>query len=473
MRTGWRYRIGSFVGVLALTIAAVGLANSHPLQVLFTTYVPVFWRLDPTVLTGDDLLLATWVTVFAVAVSLGPLYKPRPRRLLDIITLVHKRIVFAGCFLATLGFFNYSYRLPRATLVLICAILFVGLPGWFMLIRHRPIGNVSRAILVGDDPGAMETILETAELPILGYVAPPGAPFSETRPAVTPAVADGGDRAKNERSLDDLRLLGGFSRLDEVLVEHDVDTAVLAFDRPDRAEFFGALDACYEHGVAAKVHRRHADSVLTTGFGSGELVDIDLEPWDTLDHMIKRGFDVAFAVVGLLVLLPVAAAIVVAIKLDDGGSVLYSQKRTATFGETFTVYKFRSMVVATEDRTPIDDTENPHITRVGRVIRQTHLDEIPQLWSVLTGRMSVVGPRAAWVDEEVELEGIAADWRKRWFVKPGLTGLAQINDVSSTDPESKLRYDVEYIRRQSFWFDSKIVVRQLWQVFTDLLAMVR
>jgi lipopolysaccharide/colanic/teichoic acid biosynthesis glycosyltransferase len=82
--------------------------------------------------------------------------------------------------------------------------------------------------------------------------------------------------------------------------------------------------------------------------------------------------------------------------------------------------------------------------------------------------MSVVGPRAAWVTEEAVLEAEADTWRRRWFVKPGLTGLAQINDATSTDPETKLRYDIEYIQNQSFWFDLKIVIRQLWKVVEDL-----
>ena len=112
------------------------------------------------------------------------------------------------------------------------------------------------------------------------------------------------------------------------------------------------------------------------------------------------------------------------------------------------------------------------MTRVGQAIRKTHLDEIPQLWTILIGKMSVVGPRAVWIDEEIHLEEKAASWRKRWFIKPGLTGLAQINDATSADAEAKLRYDLEYIRRQSFWFDMKIVVRQLWLVGNNALAFI-
>jgi lipopolysaccharide/colanic/teichoic acid biosynthesis glycosyltransferase len=82
--------------------------------------------------------------------------------------------------------------------------------------------------------------------------------------------------------------------------------------------------------------------------------------------------------------------------------------------------------------------------------------------------MSAVGLRAAWTGEKGHLEEITHDWRKRWFVKPGLTGLAQVNDVSSTDPETKLRYDIEYIRKQGFWFELKIVVRQIWLMIFDI-----
>jgi len=143
--------------------------------------------------------------------------------------------------------------------------------------------------------------------------------------------------------------------------------------------------------------------VLTSGFGSDELLDVELEPWDTFDHMAKRAFDIAFASVGLLIAAPLLFVIALAIKLDDGGSILYSQERTATFGDTFQIFKFRSMVENVEDADPVDDEENPYITRVGGVLRTTHLDEIPQLWSILKGDMSVVGPRAVWVDEEFEL----------------------------------------------------------------------
>ncbi|CAM3018670.1 hypothetical protein HASA104033_12015 [Halobacterium salinarum] len=248
---------------------------------------------------------------------------------------------------------------------------------------------------------------------------------------------------------------------------------MLAFEHTDRAEFFGALDACYEHGVDAKVHRDHADQVLTAEGDVGTLVEVDVEPWDVQDYALKRIFDVAFSGIGLVVLSPVILGIAVAIKLDDGGSVLYQQERTAVFGETFAVYKFRSMRSKGESAEPVDDEDNDRITRVGRVLRQTHLDEIPQLWSILVGNMSVVGPRAVWTEEESLLEAEEQSWRKRWFVKPGLTGLAQVNDVKSTEPEEKLRYDLQYVKQQSFGYDVKLVIRQIWKVGVDAVDTLR
>jgi lipopolysaccharide/colanic/teichoic acid biosynthesis glycosyltransferase len=299
---------------------------------------------------------------------------------------------------------------------------------------------------------------------LLGYLCPTVAFEDEIESVSTTTVTDGGTV--------ELERLGGLSRIEDVLVEYDVDTVVLAFEHTDRAEFFGALDACYEHGIAAKVHRDHADAVLTAEGDFGTLVDVQVEPWDIQDYVFKRGFDVAFAGLALLVLSPIIALIALAIKLEGNGPVLFSQDRTYLLGETFTVYKFRTLKPDPEGEvgTTFDgDRETP----LGNFLRATHLDEIPQLWSILSGGMSVVGPRPAQTELEDDFEAETAQWRKRWFVKPGLTGLAQINDANSQNPREKIKYDLQYIRNQGFWYDLRIVVRQLWKVFEDVLSLAR
>ncbi|MFB6228604.1 MAG: sugar transferase [Halobacteriales archaeon] len=272
--------------------------------------------------------------------------------------------------------------------------------------------------------------------------------------------------------------VGGLSRLGAIIGDYGIDTAAFAFSETDREEFFGVLGTCHDHGVAAVIRREKADSVLVNGDPGKELLEIDVEPWDWQERMVKRAFDVGFALGGLVVLSPVILVIALVVKLEDGGSVLYGQERTAELGETFTMYKSRSMVENAEAGTgaKLSEEDNggrdPRVTRVGRLLRQTHLDEIPQLWSILVGDMSVVGPRPERPVLDGEIEAEVLRWRQRWFVKPGLTGLAQINDATGYNPAEKLRYDVDYIRRQSLRFDVGIVVRQVWAVVEDVATLV-
>jgi len=467
MATGWRYRVASVLGSAGLTALAIYFANLTTIQQAFAL-IPYIGRPAPNVLENGNLTLAISTTLAVVLSAMWPVFKPRPRRILDTFLLTQKRVFLSMIGLAALGYFNYSYRLPRPTLMITTALLLLWLPAWNVAIRRRP-STTSRALIVGDNFSAMEAILEATTLDVIGYISPPSSYESSDGLGVSsPTMSDGGVL---DRQLDELPCLGGLSRLDEVFVKNDVDTALLAFTETDRAEFFGTLDACYEHGVTAMVHRDHADDILTAGVAGGDLLEVDLEPWDWQDYVAKRMFDVVFAGSVLLVCAPVIAVIAAAIKFDSPGPILYSQKRTAEFGDTFIVYKFRSMVPEAEAETGAKLSEedkgdrDPRVTCVGKWLRQTHLDEIPQLWSILIGNMSVVGPRPERPELDSDMESGAKDWRSRWFVKPGLTGLAQINDATGHDPELKLRYDVEYIRQQSFWFDVMIVIRQVWKVF--------
>ncbi|WP_458189886.1 sugar transferase [Haladaptatus sp. NG-WS-4] len=471
MASGLRYRLASIGGTTLTAMLVVVIANLSTVQQSVTTLVPVVSQLPGQVLTGERFMLTTLITATVVTASLVPIYKPRPRRILDTIFLTEKRVLVACFALATIGYFDYSYRLPRSTLIVVTALLGLGLPLLFIVIRRQPIDEHARAVVVGDDIEAIDSVLETTTIPVLGYVSPPIGRGIKSEHG-TPLVADGW----GEQPLSGAHRLGGLSRLEEVLLENDIDTAILAFSTTDRAEFFGALDTCHKHGVTAQAPSRHIDSVLTKTEATADdkLVEIALEPWDWQDYLFKRTFDVLFATVSLLALAPLLGGIALAIKLDSPGPVFYSQARTAEFGGTFQVYKFRSMVTDAEAETGAKVSEedkgevDPRVTRVGRILRRTHLDEIPQLWSILMGDMSVVGPRPERPELDSDIETGVVEWRKRWFIKPGLTGLAQISDATGHEPAKKLRYDIEYIRRQSFWFDIQIVTRQIWQVVRDI-----
>lgn len=465
MNGGWRYRTAGVVGTAVITATVIVLVN-NAVVLSVASVMPVLSQLPPDTPHGPELFWELLTATAAFVVVMMPLYKPRPRRFLDTVAVCQRRVLLGMVALAAIGYFDYTYRLPRLTVLLATPVLLLVLPGWFVWIRRRPDGMPSRAVVIGDDPEQIRTVAEETDQPLLGYLAPSKV-FTEGGIKRT-AATDGG-----------LERVGGLLRIEEVLVDLDVDTAILAFERANRAEFFGALDACYDHGISAKVHRDHADSVLTSEEALETFVDVDIEPWDIQDYIVKRVFDVIISLVGLIALAPVMVAVAITIKLDDGGTVLYKQKRTTTFGGTFDVYKFRTMVVDAERETgPVLSSGDvggvdTRVTNIGRILRRTHLDEIPQLWLILKGDMSVVGPRPERPALDDDIQGDVFEWRKRWFVKPGLTGLAQVNGVGSDNPDEKVRYDLEYVRRQSVNLDVKIVIRQIWAVLTGLAPPLR
>jgi len=187
--------------------------------------------------------------------------------------------------------------------------------------------------------------------------------------------------------------------------------------------------------------------------------------------MMKRTFDCALAGAGLLASAPLWMLIAMAIKLEDGGPVFFRQTRVGLGGRTFDALKFRSMVADAEARTgPVQAAENdPRVTRVGRIMRATAMDELPQLWNIFAGDMSFVGPRPL-RPGEVEVRGdgqlVPLDqipgYEARHRIRPGLTGLTQVyapRDISRT---SKFRLDQVYLKRAGFWLDLKLILLSFW-----------
>lgn len=188
----------------------------------------------------------------------------------------------------------------------------------------------------------------------------------------------------------------------------------------------------------------------------------------------KRTLDVLLSGVGLVVSAPLWALAAVAIKLDSRGPVFYSQPRVGEGGRSFEAYKFRSMVVDAErDRGPVQATAgDPRVTRVGRVMRATAMDELPQLWNIFRGDMSFVGPRALRPEEievdaagrPVSLEAIPG-FAERCAVPPGLTGVAQIYARRDIPRRHKFRFDRLYVRRRSFGLDVRLILLSFWITF--------
>jgi lipopolysaccharide/colanic/teichoic acid biosynthesis glycosyltransferase len=192
------------------------------------------------------------------------------------------------------------------------------------------------------------------------------------------------------------------------------------------------------------------------------------------EPLLKRPLDIILSSVMLILSVPLVLPITLAIKLEDGGPVFYCQKRWGRSGKSFMAYKFRTMRPnADEEFGIVQAKENdPRITRVGRILRSMGLDELPQIINIFLGEMSFVGPRSLAVGEkindsknhQVQYEDITG-FRERLYVRPGLTGLATIYIPKDTTPRHKFRYDLLYIRKQSFCLDLYLIVLSFWISF--------
>jgi sugar transferase EpsL len=179
----------------------------------------------------------------------------------------------------------------------------------------------------------------------------------------------------------------------------------------------------------------------------------------TLKRASKRAFDLVLSAAGLLVTFPLHLAIAIAIRLTMGRPVLFRQTRPGLGGRPFTLVKFRTM---SEPQDGKDATDGARLTRLGAFLRRTSLDEIPELWNVLRGDMSLVGPRPL-LDRY--LDRYSSQQARRHEVKPGVTGLAQVNGRNAISWEEKLDLDVWYVDHQSLILDLKILAKTAWQVF--------
>lgn len=214
---------------------------------------------------------------------------------------------------------------------------------------------------------------------------------------------------------------------------------------------------------------------------------------------VKRIFDIIAATIGLIIAIPLGLIIALLVKLESRGPVFYSQERVGvnrrkrdrrTYqktdignqrstdrrhksnpGNLFKVYKFRTMINDAEKETgPVwASKDDPRITKIGMFLRKTRLDEIPQFFNVLTGDMSLVGPRPERLEFIEELSEKVENYLERLEVKPGLTGLAQVSNGYDDSIESvklKVKYDLEYINNRSIWLDFQILLKTVWVVLT-------
>ncbi|WP_101773104.1 sugar transferase [Peptostreptococcus faecalis] len=184
-------------------------------------------------------------------------------------------------------------------------------------------------------------------------------------------------------------------------------------------------------------------------------------------ELYQRIFDIILSSVALIIGVPIILIFGLLIKIEDNGPITYKQERLGRNGKEFYVYKLRSMRTDAEKfGAQWAEKDDPRITKVGKFIRKTRIDEIPQLWNILKGDMGIIGPRPERSIFTKEFEEIYPCFVNRLAIKPGLTGWAQVNGGYEMDPGEKLEYDLYYIKNRSIMLDVKIVFMTVKVVFT-------
>ncbi|MCG6658038.1 undecaprenyl-phosphate glucose phosphotransferase [Halomonas campisalis] len=201
-------------------------------------------------------------------------------------------------------------------------------------------------------------------------------------------------------------------------------------------------------------------------------IDLSVTPMDGMARVIKRIEDILLGVFISILILPICVMIVLAIKLTSPGPVLFKQYRTGANGKQFKVYKFRSMEVHHEEGGRLTQATpgDPRVTKVGAFLRRTSLDELPQFYNVLQGRMSIVGPRPHALAHNEHYKELVESYMRRHKVKPGITGWAQVNGLrGETDTlekmEKRVEYDLWYIDNWSLWLDLRIIILTVFKGF--------
>ncbi|MFO7871139.1 MAG: undecaprenyl-phosphate glucose phosphotransferase [Kiritimatiellia bacterium] len=262
-------------------------------------------------------------------------------------------------------------------------------------------------------------------------------------------------------------ILGTVEELGSVISEHRVDQVILVNSSPGREKIVDIILMCERNLIAFNMVP-DLFRVMTSTMDVQSLNDIPLlglSRWP-LDYfwnrLLKRAEDITGSAVGLLLAGPVIALAAVAVKAVSPGPVFYKQERCGEGGKTFTLYKLRTMPVDAEaDTGPVWTVENdPRRTRLGALLRRLNLDELPQLWNVLKGEMSLVGPRPERPHFVEQFKENIMHYMQRHVSKPGMTGWAQINGLrGNTSISERLKYDLYYLENWSLAFDFKILLR--------------
>ena len=444
-------RFGSFFAVNQERLHGAPWSVYPELEV----YLNVFW-----------IIIAMTLRLYKRQTSLDE----RPRANIEEIRAVGRAgLILAGCLLVSIvarGGYNYYSRFFLAYFLTAAPIILIGLR---ILVQ-------SAATTVRQQKSPRKNII------VIG-AGSYGARFYETvsaNPRYGYRVLGFLDDNGKDSHVGSM-ILGKLRDLDRVASHQTIDEVVIALPKSDEATIGRLVTECENRciRVALLPADGFADDLPSFGvplaprtlervgeFSLVRMREAPLDQWQS--RMLKRSFDIAFSIAVLVLVFPFVFAIsAIIIKLTSRGPIFFKQDRTGEDGRTFTCFKFRTMLsdhttAHLRQATPND----PRLTLAGRILRHTSMDELPQFWNVLKGDMSVVGPRPHMLKHTEDYRNIIAQYMVRHFVKPGVTGWAQVNGLrgattTSDAMQRRIEHDLYYIENWSFLLDLSIIGRTM------------
>jgi len=371
------------------------------------------------------------------------LFDNEDKTFVDIIFNVIFAVSIATVLMTTIGFFDRTFALPRVVMLYIWIGNVTFLSTWHIIARPS-FKEKKRTIIIGADKKIIPML---KNYDILGFIDD-----------------------KRKKPVLNYPILGKLSDIRRILTKYRISDVIIALPPEMHNKILDIVLECKDLYIDIYTVPHLYEFILTGSHPSSKLINLNIEPLSFYTRLMKRVFDLVLAIIGLIVFALPMLIIGIIVILDFSGPVLYRQKRLKKYSKTFYIYKFRTMIKDAEKGIgPVisDNKKDKRITNFGRFLRKTHLDELPQLFSILKGDMSFVGPRPERPELAKKFSKKIKEWNKRVYIKPGLTGVAQINNITGLKPDEKIKSDIFYLRNQSLFLDIKIILQQLKKVILN------
>ncbi|MDO8885925.1 sugar transferase [Candidatus Oleimmundimicrobium sp.] len=376
----------------------------------------------------------------------------------DVFFSVLKAVTLSTLIIMSITFFFRFFSFPRTIFAISWALIILIISGWRMLALNvlKIKWPTQRILIIGTDEIALQLLRELKERSRWGY-------------EVVGLVEK--DAKRVGRKIEEIPIVGGISDIVELVRKYDISRIIITSPTHHRKlldELAKAEETSVKVEAIPEIYEIFIGKVDYSLVNDIPLIKLTKDPVPSWVFGLKRIIDILLAVFLGILSMPIMIIASIIIKITSKGPVFYKQIRVGEEGRPFALYKFRTMVVGAEKESgPVLAVKNDsRITLVGKFLRKTRADELPQLWNILKGNMSFVGPRPERPYFVEKHKKSIPGYEERFKIKPGITGLAQVSGSYLTTPENKLKYDLIYVYHQSILLDLKILLQTVKVVLT-------